>query len=76
MPDINCRVAQLEANLRNESQDSKEFREEVRASLTVITTTLQKMELERSKQVGYIGGISTAVGGIAAVATFVINKYF
>ena len=76
MPDLSCRVAKLEENLKNVSEDSKEFRESVTVSLKEIVETLQEMKLERSKQIGYIGGISTAVGGIAAVATFIINKYF
>lgn len=76
MPDLSCRVAKLEENLKNVSEDGKEFRESVTVSLKEIVETLQEMKLERSKQIGYIGGISTAVGGIAAVATFIINKYF
>jgi hypothetical protein len=76
MPDLSCRVAKLEEQLKNVSEDSKEFRESVTVSLKEIVETLQEMQVERSKQVGYIGGISTAVGGIAAIATFVINKYF
>lgn len=76
MPDLPCRVAKLEENLKNVSDDSKEFRESVTVSLKEIVETLQEMQLERSKQMGYIGGISTVVGGIAAIATFVINKYF
>jgi hypothetical protein len=76
MPDLPCRVAKLEENLKNVSDDSKEFRESITVSLKEIAETLQEMQLERSKQMGYIGGISTVVGGIAAIATFVINKYF
>jgi hypothetical protein len=76
MPDLPCRVAKLEENLKNVSDDSKEFRESITVSLKEIAETLQEMQVERSKQIGYIGGISTAVGGIAAIATFVINKYF
>jgi hypothetical protein len=76
MPDLSCRVAKLEEQLKNVSEDGKEFREGVTISLKEIVETLQEMQVERSKQVGYIGGISTAVGGIAAIATFIINKYF
>ena len=76
MPDLPCRVAQLEANLKNETIDNKEFREEVKGSLKEISQTLQDMKLERAKQISYIGGVSTVVGLLATVVTLVVKKYF
>jgi hypothetical protein len=43
MPDLPCRVAKLEENLKNVSDDSKEFRESITVSLKEIAETLQEM---------------------------------
>ena len=50
MPDLPCRVAKLEENLKNISVDSKEFRDEVTVSLKEIAETLQEMQVERSNK--------------------------
>ena len=76
MPDLECRVAKLEAHLENNLQDCEDFHEGVRATLRDLTTAINDLKLQREKQISFLGGIAAVVSVIATVAGFVINKYF
>lgn len=76
MPDLECRVAKLEQKLDMKILDDKEYREEVSEILRSIQTSIKDMQLERSKEKGFLGGVVFIVGAVASVATIVVNKFF
>jgi len=74
MPDLECRVAKLEQKIDIKIEDDKNYREEVSEMLKEIRTCIKDMELARSKEKGFIGGIVFIVGAVASIATVVMNK--
>lgn len=76
MPDLPCRVAKLEEKLTAESNDSREFREEVRSSLREIAETVHNLQLQREKQVGFIAGVAAVIGGVVTVIGYFFNKFY
>jgi hypothetical protein len=76
MPDLPCRVARLEVKLDNESEDSREFRTEIRLALLEISDSVQTLKLQREKQVGFIAGVSAVIGVLVTAAGYVFNKFY
>lgn len=76
MPDIPCRVARLEVKLDNETEDSKEFRAEIRQALLEISDSVQVMKMQREKQVGFIAGVSAVIGILVAAVGYIFNKFY
>ena len=76
MPDLPCRVARLEVKLDNESEDSREFRTEIRLALLEISDSVQTLKLQREKQVGFIAGVSAVIGILVAAVGYVFNKFY
>ena len=76
MPDLECRVAKLEQKLDMKIVDDKEYREEVSEILRSIQSSIKEMQLEKSKEKGFIGGVVFIVGAVASIATIAVNKFF
>lgn len=76
MPDLPCRVTRLEVKLDNEAEDSKEFRGEIRHALLEISESVQAMKMQREKQVGFIAGVSAAIGVIVTATGYIFNKFY
>lgn len=72
MPDIPCRLAQTELVLKQQQNEFDDLRNELRE----IKDCVFRMEMQREKQMGFLGGASLVIGGIASIGAFVINKYF
>ena len=76
MPDLECRVAKLEQKLDIKIVDDKEYREEVSEILHDIQASIKDMQLAKSREKGFIGGVVFIVGALASIATIVVNKFF
>lgn len=76
MPDLPCRVTRLEVKLDNESEDSKEFRAEIRHALLEISDSVQAMKMQREKQVGFVAGVSAVIGILVTAAGYLFNKFY
>jgi hypothetical protein len=76
MPDLPCRVTRLEVKLDNETEDSKEFRAEIRHALLEISDSVQVMKMQREKQVGFIAGVSAVIGILVAAVGYIFNKFY
>jgi hypothetical protein len=76
MPDLPCRVARLEVKLDNESEDSREFRTEIRHALLEISDSVQTLKMQREKQVGFIAGVSAVIGVLVTAAGYMFNKFY
>jgi hypothetical protein len=76
MPDLPCRVARLEVKLDNESEDSREFRVEIRHALLEISDSVQTLKMQREKQVGFIAGVSAVIGVLVTAAGYIFNKFY
>jgi hypothetical protein len=76
MPDLPCRVARLEVKLDNESEDSREFRTEIRLALLEISDSVQTLKMQREKQVGFIAGVSAVIGVLVTAAGYMFNKFY
>jgi hypothetical protein len=76
MPDLPCRVARLEVKLDNESEDSREFRTEIRHALLEISDSVQTLKMQREKQVGFVAGVSAVIGIIVTAAGYMFNKFY
>lgn len=76
MPDLPCRVARLEVKLDNESEDSREFRVEIRHALLEISDSVQTLKMQREKQVGFVAGVSAVIGILVTAAGYLFNKFY
>lgn len=76
MPDLECRVAKLEQKIDIKIEDDKEYREETSEILKEIRESIKEMELAKSKEKGFIGGVVFIVGAVASIGTVAVNKLF
>lgn len=75
MPDLECRLAKLEEKVTNKIANDKEDKEELMEIVNKIAFNVQTMREEKAKEKGFYGGVVFVIGGIATVASVVINKY-
>ena len=74
--DIETRLAKLEERVANKIQDDKDYKEGIQESLKDIHEKLSEIQQLNMKQKGFIGGAVFVVGGVAAIASMLFNKFF
>lgn len=75
MPDLECRLAKVEANLDHLNQQLIQGRDAAEDKLDAVLAQVTDLKLAQEKQKGFIAGVVFAITAVAGVIGYAVTNW-